>query len=164
MNAERTASHPISIRSTAICKLRIVGAGRWASETEIRQIRTGGLLRRIDRSVGQTTETSNAESRTMETFESVPDDAQQVLRVRPSQHSGEELQEIIAHGTFPDLGGYWNGEERCWYLWEQPQVAPNWPVHTEAIRLAGGILEWVRPVPVNVNPSGRASFSWHFPN
>ena len=100
----------------------------------------------------------------METFDGVPDDAQHVLRVRPSQHSGKELAEIVAFGTSPDLGGYWNGAEGCWYLWNRDGVESNWPTHTDAIRLAGGILEWVRPVPVNVNPSGRAPTGWHFPN
>lgn len=114
-----------------------------------------------------TTTTTNAESRAVEkfeNFENVPADAQQVLRVRPSQHSGKELAEIVAFGTSPDLGGCWNDEEGCWYLWNLPQLHPHWEIHTDAIRLAGGIIEWVRPVPVNVNPSGHAPTGWHFPS
>jgi len=99
----------------------------------------------------------------MTVFTSVPEDAQQVLRVRPSQHSGAELQEIVANGVHPDLLGYWDGEEGCWYLWNNPERAVDWIVHTEPIRVAGGLLEWVRPVAVNVNPSGRAPTGWHFP-
>ena len=114
-----------------------------------------------------TTETSNAESRAVgkfENFDGVPADAPHVLRVRPSAHSGEELQEIVAHGTYPDLGGCWDSEEGCWYLWNRDGVESNWPIHIDAIRLAGGLVEWVRPEPVNVNPSGLAPTGWHFPN
>lgn len=114
-----------------------------------------------------TTTTTNAESRAVENFENfdgVPADAQQVLRVRHSPHSGKELAEVVAFGTDPDLGGYWHDREQCWYLWNRDDVPPNWPTHIDAIRLAGGIIEWIRPAAVNVNPSGRAPLSWHFPN
>ena len=100
----------------------------------------------------------------METFDGVPDDAQHVLRVRPSQHSDEELQEIISYKIQPELNSCWNAGEGCWYLWNLPQLHPHWKSHTDAIRRVGGILEWVRPVPVDVNPSGLAPTGWHFPN
>lgn len=111
-----------------------------------------------------TTTTTNAESRAVENFENfdgVPADAQQVLRVRPSLHSGETLQDIISHRIQPELNSCWNAEEKCWYLWSLPQLFSHWKSHTEAIRLAGGLLEWVRPAAVNVNPSGRAPLGWH---
>lgn len=99
-----------------------------------------------------------------ENFDGVPADAQQVLRVRQSPHSGRELAEVVAFGTGPDLGGYWHDAEKCWYLWNRDGIDPNWQIHTDAIRLAGGILEWLRPAAVSVNPSGQAPTIWHFPN
>ncbi len=114
-----------------------------------------------------TTTTTNAESRAVENFEkieNVPADAQQVLRVHPTSNSGEPLQQLVTTRLYEDRHGYWDAAENCGYLWNADGKTVDWKIHTDAIRRVGGIIEWVRPAAVNVNPSGRAPLSWHFPN
>lgn len=114
-----------------------------------------------------TTETTNAESSAVENFEKidgVPDNAQQVIRVYPTLNSGETLQQLVTARLYEDRHGYWDAVENCGYLWNADGKTVDWKIHTDAIRQVGGIIEWVKPAAVDVNPSGRAPTGWHFPN
>jgi len=94
-------------------------------------------------------------------YTDIPDDAKEVAKVTQRVFT-DELQEVIAHGIYPDLDGYWDDEDDCWYLWSIPDTEPNWKTHYDCIRLAGGTFEWIRPEPHNVNPTGQSSIRWHF--
>ena len=91
-------------------------------------------------------------------YDAIPDDAEQVISVTGD---GEQLQELVSHGVFPDLDGYWDDDDGCWYLWNRDGETVDWRLHIDAIRLAGGVVKWVRPIARNVNPSGRATVGWH---
>jgi len=75
---------------------------------------------------------------------SVPDDAKPVVSIRGE---GEVLQEVVVHGIYPDLVGYWDGEQNCWYLWPRPLMsitADKWTLHLQCITEAGGEVTWER--------------------
>lgn len=100
----------------------------------------------------------------IENFDGVPADAQQVLRVRPSPNSGKLLKDLVTNSRYDDRHGYWDAVEDCGYLWNAADRTPEWQGHIATLRMVGGIIEWVRPAAVNVNPSGQAPTGWHFPN
>lgn len=67
-------------------------------------------------------------------------------KVTPNEwHSPEQarlLEEVVVHGIHPDLDGFWDESDGCWYLTEFEGRVPNWEIHRSCIEDAGGIFEF----------------------